>query len=156
MATQTSPFHRATDELLQVHLPALEPSRSLIPLDLNRVSAGFPSPAADYESPTLDINDYLIRNPVSTFFFRVQGDSMIGASIEDGDVLVVDKSIQARHGHIVVAFVNGERLVKRLRTRGGNVALCPENPAYPILEITPEMEFLVWGVAIGKFGRIPA
>lgn len=81
---------------------------------------------------------------------------MIGASIEDGDVLVVDKSIQARHGHIVVAFVNGERLVKRLRTRGGHVALCPENPAYPILEITPEMEFLIWGVAIGKFSRIPA
>lgn len=83
-----------------------------------KVSAGFPSPAADYEEKTLDINEYLIRNPVSTFFFPVQGESMQGAEIFDGDVLVVDRSIKARH-YIVVAFVNGERLVKRLHHRNG-------------------------------------
>lgn len=124
-----------------------------LPLDEVRVSAGFPSPAADYEDKRLDINDYLVRNPVSTFFFVVEGDSMEGAEIFDGDVLVVDKSIRPRHGHIVVAFVDGQRLVKRLFRRAGRVALHAENPRYPPLEIRDGQELLVWGVVVGKFKR---
>ena len=88
-------------------------------------------PAADYEDKRLDINEYLVRNPVSTFFFSVEGDSMQGAEIFDGDILVVDKSIRPRHGQIVIAFVDGQRLVKRLYQRAGRVALLAENPAYP-------------------------
>lgn len=125
-----------------------------IPLAAGKVSAGFPSPAADYEDKRLDINDYLVRNAVSTFFFPVQGDSMQGAEIFDGDILVVDKSVEPQHGHIVVAFVDGERLVKRLYKRGGRVALVAENPAYPTIEVTGEMEMVVWGVVVGKFKRL--
>ncbi len=131
------------------HAPRLE-----LPLDPVKVSAGFPSPAADYEASRLDINTYLIRNAVSTFFFPVQGDSMQGAEIFDGDILVVDKSVEAQHGHIVVAFVNGERLVKRLHKRSQHVALIAEHPAYPAIDVTPEMEVVVWGVVVGKFKRL--
>lgn len=125
-----------------------------IPLGAVKVSAGFPSPAADYEEKRLDINDYLIKNSASTFFFPVQGDSMQGAEIFDGDILVVDKSVEPQHGHIVVAFVDGERLVKRLYKRGGRVALIAENPAYPPIQVTGEMEMIVWGVVVGKFKRL--
>lgn len=125
-----------------------------LPFDCVKISAGFPSPAADYEDKRLDINDYLVRNPVSTFFFPVQGDSMEGAEIFEGDVLVVDKSVEAQHGHIVVAFVNGERLVKRLYCRNGKVALVAENPEYPPLVIKEGVELTVWGVVVGKFKRM--
>ena len=137
-----------------MYLPALDPPLLFIPLGAAKVSAGFPSPAADYEDTRLDINDYLVRNPVSTFFFPVQGDSMQGAEIFDGDILVVDRSIKACHGQIVVAFVDGERLVKRLHNRYGRVALVAENPAYPPLEIRGEMELVIWGVVVGKFKRL--
>ena len=137
-----------------VFIPLLDAPRQALPLDAVKVSAGFPSPAADYEDKRLDINQYLVRNPVSTFFFPVQGDSMQGAEIFDGDILVVDRSVRARHGHIVVAFVNGERLVKRLHRRAGRVALVAENPSYPALEIQEGMELEVWGVVVGKFKRL--
>jgi DNA polymerase V len=125
------------------------------PLDSGRVSAGFPSPAADYEDRRLDINTYLIRNPVATFFFPVEGRSMEGAEIFDGDILVVDRSVSPRHGHIVVAFINGERLVKRLHHRAGRVALIAENPDFPRIEISEGLELVVWGVVVGKFKRLP-
>lgn len=133
----------------------LSPPSLLLPMDAVKVSAGFPSPAADHEERRLDINEYLVRNPISTFFFPVQGDSMEGGQIFDGDVLVVDRSVKASHGSVVVAFVDGERLVKRLWNRGGRVALVAENPAYPPLEIREGSELVVWGVVIGKFRRFP-
>lgn len=137
-----------------VFVPLLDAPHRPLPLDQIKVSAGFPSPAADYQEKQLDINEYLIRNPVSTFFFPVQGNSMEGAEIFDGDILVVDRSINPRHGHIVVAFVNGERLVKRLHNRQGRVALLAESPDYTPLVITEEMEFVIWGVVAGKFKRM--
>jgi DNA polymerase V len=124
-------------------------------MDAVKVSAGFPSPAADHEERRLDINEYLIKNPVSTFFFPVEGDSMEGAQIFSGDVLVVDRSVKARHGSVVVAFVDGERLVKRLWNRNGRIALVAENPAYPPLEIREGSELVVWGVVVAKFRRFP-
>lgn len=139
-----------------VFVPLLEAPRVELPLGAVKVSAGFPSPAADYEDKRLDINDYLIRNPVSTFFFSVEGDSMQGAEIFDGDILVVDKSIRPVHGHIVVAFVNGERLVKRLYRRVSRVALLAENPAFPTLEIHEGIDLEIWGVVVGKFKRLTA
>ena len=81
---------------------------------------------------------------------------MQGAEIFEGDILIVDRSVRARHGHIVVAFVNGERLVKRLHRRAGRVALVAENPSYPTLEIQEGMELEVWGVVVGKFKRLVA
>ena len=139
-----------------VFVPLSDAPRLTLPLDTVKVSAGFPSPAADYEEKRLDINEYLVRNPVSTFFFSVQGDSMEGAEIFDGDILVVDKSVRPLHGHIVVAFVDGERLVKRLYRRAGRVALVAENPRYPTLEIRDGQELQVWGVVVGKFKRFGA
>ena len=139
-----------------IFMPLPGAPRLPLPLDEVRVSAGFPSPAADYEDKRLDINEYLVRNPVSTFFFSVEGDSMQGAEIFDGDILVVDKSIRPRHGQIVIAFVDGQRLVKRLYRRAGRVALMAENSAYPPLEIRDGMELLIWGVVTGKFKRLKA
>jgi DNA polymerase V len=136
-----------------IFMPLPDAPKIALPLDAVKISAGFPSPAADYEDKRLDINDYLVRNPVSTFFFPVEGESMQGAEIFDGDILVVDKSVKPRHGHIVVAFVNGERLVKRLYRSAGRVALIAENPGYQPLEIQEGMELEVWGVVVGKFKR---
>ena len=139
-----------------IFVPLPHAPRLPLPIDEVRISAGFPSPADDYEDKRLDINEYLVRNPVSTFFFSVEGDSMQGAEIFDGDILVVDKSIRPRHGQIVIAFVDGQRLVKRLYQRAGRVALLAENPAYPPLEIRDGMELLIWGVVTGKFKRFGA
>lgn len=139
-----------------IFIPLIPAPKLSLPLDTVKVSAGFPSPAADYEESRLDINEYLVRNPVSTFFFPVQGDSMEGAEIHDGDILVVDKSVRARHGHIVIAFIDGQRLVKRLYHRAGRVALMAENPNYPPLEIQEGMELHIWGVVVGKFKRFGA
>ena len=139
-----------------VFIPLIPAPKLSFPIDTVKVSAGFPSPAADYEESRLDINEYLVRNPVTTFFFPVQGDSMEGAEIHDGDILVVDKSVRARHGHIVIAFIDGQRLVKRLHHRAGRVALMAENPNYPPLEIQEGMELHIWGVVVGKFKRFGA
>jgi len=139
-----------------IFIPLVGAPRLELPLGAVKVSAGFPSPAADYEDKRLDINEYLIRNPVSTFFFAVEGDSMEGAEIFDGDILVVDKSVRPRHGHVVVAFVDGQRLVKRLYRRAGRVALVAENPKFPPLDIQEGQELEVWGVVVGKFKRFGA
>lgn len=135
---------------------ALDPPPVLIPLGITPVSAGFPSPAEDYADRRLDINEYLVRNPASSFFFSVRGDSMQDADIDDGDILVVDRSIDPAHGHIVIAFVDGERLVKRLHRKRGKVALLAANPAYPPLELRDGNALEIWGVVVGKFKRIPA
>ena len=110
------------------------------------VSAGFPSPADDYLEEHLDVGNYLVKNPCATFFVRVQGDSMIDASIHPGDILVVDRSLPATHGSIIIAVLNGEFTVKRLHKRGGVVRLMPENSNYPPLTIRDGDEFKVWGI----------
>ena len=94
----------------------------------------------------LDLNRYLVKHPASTFYVRVSGDSMTGAGINTGDILVVDRSIKHRSGHIVIASINGELCVKRLRIKDGCAWLYPENPAYTPYEVEPVDEFEVWGV----------
>jgi DNA polymerase V len=136
--------------LLQFPEPVSEFSAAcVLPLAGCRISAGFPSPAADYIEAGLDIGQYLIRNKTSTFVFTVEGSSMIGARIFDGDKLVVDRSIDAKHGHVVVAVVNGEFTVKRLYNRAGIVELRPENPAYPTIRCLDFDDVEVWGVVTG-------
>ena len=110
------------------------------------VSAGFPSPAGDYEEGRLDLNRHLIRNPAATFFVRVRGDSMVGAGVHHGDLLVVDRSVEAVDKNVVIAAVNGELTVKRIRIKGRKISLEPENENYPPQQITEETEFEVWGV----------
>jgi DNA polymerase V len=116
------------------------------PLFLESVSAGFPSPADDYLEGKLDLNDLIIRNPTSTFFVRVTGDSMVNAGIYSGDILVVDRAINAREGNIVIAVIDGELLVKRLSYCQNEIYLIPENNDYQPIRITKEMNFEVWGV----------
>lgn len=111
-----------------------------------RISAGFPSPASDYEEGRLDLNRHLVRNPAATFFVKVTGDSMIGAGIHSGDMLVVDRSLETRNRNIVIAAVNGELTVKRIKIKGKKIFLEPENQQFAPQEITPETEFEVWGV----------
>lgn len=110
-----------------------------------RVPAGFPSPADDYVERSIDLNDWLIKNKIATFILEVEGDSMAG-EIHHGDRILVDRSIEPHHGNIVVACVDGEVTVKRLVFAEGKRFLVPENPAYPPIEITDEMDFFIWGV----------
>ncbi len=118
-----------------------------MPLFLSGVSAGFPSPADDYLDRQLDLNEHLVKNPASTFFVRVAGDSMTGAGINDNDILVVDRAIEASSGDIVIAVVNGELTVKRLMKTGNSWSLFAENPDYPPLENNEEAPLEIWGVA---------
>jgi DNA polymerase V len=109
--------------------------------------AGFPSPAEDYVDQRLDLNEHLIRNPAATYFIRVQGDSMRGAGISSGDLLVVDRSLEARPGHVVVAAVDGDLTVKRLKRLGSGLALAAENSAFQPIALTGEHAVEIWGVA---------
>ncbi len=117
------------------------------PLFLSGVSAGFPSPADDYLDRKLDLNEHLVKNPAATFFVRVAGDSMLGAGINDNDILVVDRSLEPCRGSIVIAVVNGELTVKRLLQNKNSCRLAAENPAYPDLEINEDTPLEIWGVA---------
>lgn len=110
------------------------------------VPAGFPSPAADHTQKRIDLNDHLIRNKEATFIFKVKGDSMIDAGIYEGDALVIDRSIEAKHGNIVLAVLNNEFTVKRLYRRGGIVKLVPENKIYPPIMVKDGEELVIWGV----------
>lgn len=117
-----------------------------LPLFSSRVSAGFPSPADDFLERKLDLNEHLIKHPAATFFVRATGDSMIGAGIHSGDLLVVDRSLTPRNDHIVIAVLEGELTVKRLCQKAGRVFLVAENKEYKPIEVTEENNFNVWGV----------
>jgi len=119
-----------------------------IPLFIERVPAGFPSPADDYIESNLDLNTYLIQHPAATFFVRVVGDSMIGAGIHSGDILIVDRSLEPTDKKVVIAIVNGELMVKRLRKLKGQLLLVPENDAYQPVPIEDGAELEIWGVVI--------
>ncbi len=116
------------------------------PLLGTNITAGFPSPAQDYIEKTIDLNEQLITHPVATFFVRVEGDSMIGAGIFPDDVLIVDRALNAASGNIIVAVLNSELTVKRLRITEEYWSLVPENPAYPEMIIGEDTDFIVWGV----------
>ena len=124
------------------------------PLYLERISAGFPSPADDYIETALDLNTYLVRNPAATFMVRVSGDSMSGAGIHDGDILVVDRSEEPVPGRIVVAVLDGELTVKRLVRKDGQIFLTPENPRYRPIAVAAEQDLHVWGVVSGVVRRL--
>lgn len=129
-------------DFFQIH----RQTRINIPLFLNTVKAGFPSPADDYIESKIDFNDYLIKHPAATFCVRVSGDSMINASINNGDILIVDRSITPSSNKIIVAIVNGEFTIKRFVKLYGRLFLLPDNPAYKPIEILPEIDFEIWGV----------
>jgi len=115
------------------------------------IKAGFPSPAEDYLSDSIDFNRDLIKHPEATFYGRVEGDSMTGLGIDDGDIAVIDRSVEASHGDIVVAFINNEFNIKLLdltHRQDGYIELKSANPKYPTFRIDEEDKFEVWGVVV--------
>lgn len=121
-------------------------TRYKLPIFLGRLPAGFPSPADDYLEGKLDITKYLVKHPAATFYVRVSGDSMIGAGIHSGDLLVVDRSLEPKNGNVIVAALDGDLTVKRLYQRDGVIRLLPENPNYQPIEIQTQQSFEIWGI----------
>lgn len=127
---------------------ALSAPRRTCPLALTRVPAGFPSPADDYRDRDLDLHEHLVQHPAATFFMRASGNSMTGAGIHDGDLLIVDRSIPPRSGSVVIAILDGELTVKRLKHCGDRPYLTPENPEHAPIWIDEGSTFEVWGVVV--------
>ena len=119
-----------------------------IPLLTDSVSAGFPSPADDHTEENIDLNEHLISNPFSTFFLRVKGDSMINAGIKDKDLIIVDKSLTAKPGNIIIAMIDGEFTMKRLSIKNGELYLKAENHNYPDFRFKNHINVQIWGVVI--------
>ena len=131
---------------VEVFLTKDNPTELSIPIFTSRVQAGFPSPADDHLEDALDLNTHLIHHKEATFFVKAQGDSMLGAGIQQGDILIVDKSLSAKSGKIVIAVVDGEFTVKRLHKYKGNITLKAENPDFEDIKIGGTDELIIWGV----------
>ena len=126
--------------------PALDLQPSTRPLLEHKLSAGFPSPAADYVEKGLDLNAFLVQHKEASFFFEVVGDSMSGIGILGGDIVLVDRSVTPVHGHYVLAVIDGDYTLKRLHKRQGVIELHPENSAYAPIRLIEGQELQVWGV----------
>ena len=124
------------------------PSKRLFPLVNETISAGFPSPAEDYLELGIDLNKYLIKNPISTFFLRVSGNSMNNAGIYNNDLLIIDRSINPNPGHIVIALLDGEFTLKRLIKKQDNYYLKADKENYPAINLYEYIDIQIWGVAI--------
>ncbi|MBI5519619.1 MAG: translesion error-prone DNA polymerase V autoproteolytic subunit [Desulfovibrio sp.] len=125
-----------------------------LPLLLAGVQAGFPSPADDFIDKRLDLNEHLISHPAATFFVRAVGDSMLGAGIHDGDLIIVDRAVEAHAGKVVMAAIGGELTLKRLERKGERLLLAPANPDYPSFDVTDREDFEIWGVATHVIHRL--
>ena len=118
------------------------------------ISAGFPSPADDFKETRISLDEELITNKEATFFAKVNGQSMIGAGLDDNDLLVIDRSLEPENNKIAVCFLDGEFTVKRLKVKNGEVWLQPENPNYPIIKITEENDFVIWGIVTSVIKKV--
>ncbi len=121
-------------------------SELIIPFIKEGVSAGFPSPAADFMETNIDLNKELSENQLATFYIKVKGNSMIDAGINDKDVLVVDRSLEPQNNKIAICFIDGEFTVKRILVEKECLYLMPENPNYSPIKITEENELIIWGI----------
>ncbi len=124
------------------------------PLYSGRVPAGFPSPADDHIERELDLHELLIDHPAATFYVRMSGESLKNIGLINGDILIVDRSLEAKHNNIVVAAVNGEFTAKRFYCLNGVIELHPENELFNPIVINPDQDFCVWGVVIGSVRRL--
>ncbi len=125
---------------------AFSGSRLELPVISAGISAGFPSPALDFIDLTIDMNRHLIKHPSATFYGRVKGHSMKDAGIFDGDLLVIDKSLEPKNDKIAVCFIDGEFTVKRIKIENDCCWLIPENSDFQPLKVTAENDFLIWGI----------
>ncbi len=133
------------NQKLTFFIPDAE-SKLRIPFIKDGVSAGFPSPAADFMETNIDLNKELTSNPLATFYIKVKGHSMIDAGINDKDVLVVDRSLEPQNNKIAICFIDGEFTVKRIRLEKDCLYLMPENMNYKPLKINAENQFIIWGI----------
>jgi DNA polymerase V len=133
------------DPKLSFYKPDYE-SELRIPFIPDGVSAGFPSPAADFMENNIDLNKELSENPLATFYIKVKGNSMIDAGINDKDVLIVDRSIEPQDNKIAICFIDGEFTVKRIKLEKDCLYLMPENSNYTPIKVTEENELIIWGI----------
>ncbi|RUA12365.1 MAG: LexA family transcriptional regulator [Flavobacteriia bacterium] len=117
-----------------------------LPFVESGISAGFPSPADDFLDVSIDLNKALIQNPSATFYGRVKGDSMIDAGMNDGDLLIIDKSLEPEDGKIAVCFIDGEFTVKRIKIESNVIWLMAENKKYSPIKVTSDNDFIIWGI----------
>lgn len=117
-----------------------------IPFITDGIKAGFPSPAADFDETRVSIDQLVIKNETATFYAKASGNSMIGAGIDDGDILVIDRSIEPTNNKIAVCFIDGEFTIKRIKIEEDGVYLQPENPKFKRIKITEENDLIIWGI----------
>jgi DNA polymerase V len=127
-------------------IPSLVASELELPFFSGGISAGFPSPALDFADLSIDLNKHLVKHPSATFYGRVKGFSMQDEGISDGDLLVIDKSLEAHNGKIVVCFIDGEFTVKKIKLEKDHCWLMPANKDYKPILVTDENDFLIWGI----------
>ena len=125
-----------------------------LPLYASEVQAGFPSPADDYIEGKLDLNKYLVKHPTATFFVKAAGESMLNAGIHPGDILVVDRSLEAKHGKIIIAAIDGQLTVKRLYKNERGTYLMPENDNFKPIKIEDGNEIVIWGVVTNVLHQV--
>ena len=125
--------------------PNLDESHS-IPLTNNNISAGFPSPADDFKEIRISLDKEIIKNEEATFYARVDGESMLGAGLNDGDLIVIDRSEEPKNGSIAVCFLDGEFTVKRLKLKTKEIYLMPQNSKYSPIKIGEGNELSIWGI----------
>ena len=130
------------------------PQQELPKMAQEGIHAGFPSPATDYMTQAIDLNKELVKHPAATFYGRVVGYSMIDAGVEEGDILVIDKSLEAQDGDMAVCFVDGDFTLKYLRFHEGGLTLVPANDRYPSIEIGEGSDFIMWGVVTYVIKRV--
>ena len=130
---------------LNLFLPDFENSNEL-PFIAGGIKAGFPSPAADFDETKISLDNVLVKNREATFYAKASGTSMIGAGIDDGDILVIDRSVEAQNNKIAVCFIDGEFTVKRIQIEKDCVFLMPENPQFQPIKVTEENQLIIWGI----------
>lgn len=142
-----------TSKILTFFTPKASSGSGAILIDVG-ISAGFPSPAGDFNETRISLDDELVKNKDSTFYAKVKGQSMIDAGLDDDDLLVIDRSLEPANNKIAVCFLDGEFTVKRLRVEKKEVWLQPENPNYPIINITEENDFMIWGIVTSVIKKV--
>ncbi|MCL7762286.1 translesion error-prone DNA polymerase V autoproteolytic subunit [Polaribacter sp. Z014] len=142
-----------TSQTLTFFTPKMPSGNGAIFVDVG-ISAGLPAPADDFSETRISLDDELISNKDTTFFAKVKGQSMIGAGLDDNDLLVIDRSLEPANNKIAVCFLDGEFTVKRLRVSKNEIWLQPENPNYPIINITQENDFMIWGIVTNVIKKV--
>lgn len=136
-----------TSKVLDIYSASFETELEC-PIVEGGIAAGFPSPADDFLDSSIDLNKYLVKNKSATFYARVKGHSMKDVGISDGDLLIIDKSIESENGKIAVCFIDGEFTIKRLKVDDNRCWLMPENDAFPPIEVHPDSQFQIWGIVL--------